>query len=80
MSGSGRGVILNSRTRTERLPFLKLFTVGSFFYAADHEICQMAVFVSNYIEKPILQNRITFRQFQVQDLSEGDGEANLFRQ
>ncbi len=62
------------------LPFLELFAVGVIFYAADHEICQMAVFVSNYVEEPILQNRIIFRQFNVRDLSEGDGEANLPRQ
>lgn len=71
---------MKCRVRTEGLPFLELFAVGVICYAADHEICQMAVFVSNYIEEPILQKRIIFRQCHVQDLSEGDGEANLPRQ
>lgn len=51
---------MKCRVRTGGLPFLELFAVGVIFYAADHEICQMAVFVSNYVEEPILQTESFF--------------------
>lgn len=56
------------RKKDEDLPFLKLFAMGLILYAADHEVCQVAVLVSNDVEKPIcertsIRERYMFCQF-----------------